>query len=157
VNGGDHFGLEINNYTDFKLWNNTIQNIKEVAMNIYTANVPNQFAWGDNFSIKNNIINNVGRGIRYSHDPYSSGYQNVPKNITVDGNTLSNVHDPLNSVPAIWITGGIANGVTVTNNKLSSISNKKYIGVQQGSTNVSILNNTVDGVAYGAQSTTASK
>jgi hypothetical protein len=157
VNGGNHFGLEINNYTDFTLRGNTIQNIKEVAINIYTANVPNLFAWGDNFTIANNNIRNVGRGIRYSHDPYSSGYQNVPKNLIIDGNTLSEVRDPLNYVPAIWVTGGVVDGVKVTNNKLYSIANKKYIGVIQGSKNVSILNNMVDGVAYGTQSTTASR
>lgn len=157
INGGDHFGLEINNYTDFTLRGNTIQNIKEVAINIYTANVPNLFAWGDNFTIANNNIRNVGRGIRYSHDPYSSGYQNIPKNLIIDSNTLTDVRDPNNSIPAIWVTGGVVNGVKVTNNKLNSISNRKYIGVIQGSTNVSILGNMVDGVAYGAQSTTASR
>lgn len=151
INGGDHFGLEINNYTDFKIQNNTIQNIKEVAMNIYTANVPNQFAWGDNFNISGNTIKTVGRGIRYAHNPYSSGFQNIPKNLVIDGNTLSDVRDPLNFVPAIWVTGGKVDMAKITNNKLSAIANKQYLDVIAGSTNVSIKGNTVDGAAYVAK------
>ena len=151
INGGDHFGLEINNYTDFKIQNNIIQNIKEVAMNIYTANVPNRFNWGDDFIISGNTIKNVGRGIRYAHSPYSDGYQNIPKNLVIDSNVLTDVHDPLNFVPAIWVTGGKVDVAKITNNKLSAISNKQYLDVIAGSTNVSIKGNTVDGAAYVAK------
>ena len=37
INGGDHFGLEINNYSDFSIKGNTFKNIKDVALNIYTG------------------------------------------------------------------------------------------------------------------------
>lgn len=151
IDGGDHFGLEINNYSNFELRGNTIKNIESVAMNIYGAGA-SDFAWGDNFTIAKNTISNVGRAIRYSHGP-----GNTPQNIIIDSNTLTDVHDSATYVPAIWVTDSTVNGVTITKNAMSAISNKKYIGVTPGSTGVSILDNTVNGVAYGTQSSTASK
>jgi hypothetical protein len=156
IDGGDHFGLEINNYSNFELRGNTIKNIKSVAMNIYTGALPG-FPWGDNFTITNNNISDVGRGIRFSHEPGTDGYQYVPQNLVIDNNTLTNVTETASYVPAIWVANGLVNGVQVTNNKMSAIANKKYITVTPGSTNVSMLGNLVDGVAYGLQSTTAAK
>jgi len=156
INGGDHFGLEINNYSNFEIRGNSISNIKSVAMNIYTGAIPG-FPWGDNFTITGNTLKNVARGIRYSHEPGTDGVQNVPKNLVIDSNTLSGVTEASGGIPAISEINGMVSGIKVTNNKLSSITNKKYISVTQGSTSVSILNNTVDGAAYGPQSTTASK
>jgi hypothetical protein len=156
INGGDHFGLEINNYNNFEIRGNTISNIKGVAVNIYTGVIPG-FPWGDNFTIASNTLKNVARGIRYSHEPGSDGYQSIPKNLVIDSNTLSGVTDTSTGAPAISEVNGKVSGVKVTGNKLSSITNKKYITVTQGSTSVSILNNIVDGAAYGPQSTTASK
>ncbi len=150
INGGDHFGLEINNYSKFNLRGNRISNIKSVAMNIYTGGTVD-FPWGDNFTIANNIIDTVGRGIRYEHNP-----DYVPQNLVIDSNTLSNVNDVPN-IPAIWVTNGNVNGVSITKNKLSNITNKKYIGVSTGSTNVSILDNTLDGLPFGTQSSTGLK
>jgi hypothetical protein len=161
VNGGDHFGLEIDNYSDFTIKGNTFQNIKEYAMTIYTNGsgelMKSGFPWGDNFSIVGNTIKNVAYAIRYAHKPFWDGTQNIPKNLVIDGNTISNVTNTTSYVPLIYVGGGVFNGVKITNNKMSAIANKKYFSVQSGSTNVSILNNMVDGVAYGAQTTTASK
>jgi len=55
------------------------------------------------------------------------------------------------------VINGKVNGVKITNNKLSAIASKTYIVVSQGSTNVSILSNLVDGMAYGPQQTLVSK
>jgi hypothetical protein len=161
VNGGDHYGLEVDNYNDFKIQNNTFQNLKEYAMTIYTNGsgdlMKSGFPWGDDFNISNNIIQNVGYGIRYAHNPFWDGTQNIPKNLVISNNTISGVANTASYVPVITVTGGAVNGVQINNNKLSGIKTKNYINVQSGSTNVSVLNNTVDGVAYGDQSTTASK
>ncbi len=157
VNGGDHFGLEINNYNNMEIRDNTIANIKSVAINIYTAAGIPGFAWGDNFTISGNTLKNVNRGIRYSHEPAINGFQNVPSNLILDNNTLSGVTETASYIPALWETSGKINGIRVTHNKLSAIANRKYIGITSGSTGVSILNNTVDGTAYGPQSTTAMK
>jgi len=160
INGADHFGLEINNYSDFKIQGNTFQNIKEYAMTIYTNGdesiMNGGFAWGDNFNISNNTIQNVQFAIRYAHNAFYDGFQNVPKNLVIDNNTISNVTG-LSNTPVVNVVGGIVDGVQLTNNKMSAIASKRYFNVIAGSTNVSILNNIVDGVAYGAQSTTASK
>lgn len=156
INGGSHFGLEINNYDNFTIQNNTISNIASVGIDVYTGAIPG-FPWGDNFTISGNKLQNVGRGIRYSHEPGTDGVQNVPKNLVIDSNTLAGVTETAGGVPAISEINGVVNGIKVTNNKLSSITNKSYISVMQGSTAVSILNNMVNGAAYGPQSTTASK
>jgi hypothetical protein len=156
INGGDHFGLEINNYSNFNIRGNTLENIKGNAMNIYTGVLPG-FPWGDNFTIANNTLNNVGRGIRFSHEPGSDGFQYVPQNLIIDNNTLIRVTDPTRGEPAIMVINGNVNGVKITNNKLSTIASKTYIVVSQGSTNVSVLSNLVDGVAYGPQQTLVSK
>jgi hypothetical protein len=157
INGGDHFGLEINNYNDFKISGNIIQNIKSVAINVYTGAGINGFPWGDNFTISNNNIANVGRAIRYSHEPAVDGYQYVPSNLIIDNNTIKTVSETNSQVSAISIINGIINGVQVTNNKLSGIANKQYISIYPTCTNVSVLGNTVEGVAYDPQLKTASK
>lgn len=161
INGGDHYGLEIDNYTNFKIQNNKIQNIKEYAMTIYTngssSTMQHGFPWGDNFTISGNTIQNVGYGIRYAHDAFWDGTQNIPKNLVIDSNTISGVTNTTTYVPVITVTGGVVDGVQVTNNKFSSITNKKYVSVLQGCTNVSILGNLVDGIAYTTQMLTASK
>jgi len=159
VNGGDHYGLEIDNYSNFKIQGNSFQNIKEFAMTIYTngssTEMINTFPWGDNFTISNNNISNVGYAISYNHRPFWNGFQNIPKNLVIDSNTISNVTNTTSYIPAISVNGGLVDGLKITNNKMTSITNKKYINVQSGSTNVSILDNAVNGTAYGPQSTTA--
>jgi hypothetical protein len=161
VNGGDHYGLEIDNYKDFTIKGNTFQNLKQYAMTIYTNGDGNLmskgFAWGDNFNIANNTIQNVGYAIRYAHNAFWDGTQNIPKNLVIDSNTISSVTNTTSYTPVISVTGGIVDGVQITNNKMSGIINKKYFGVQQGCTNVSILNNLADGVAYSLPLSTALK
>jgi hypothetical protein len=146
IDTGEHFGLEINNYSNFSLKGNTIRNIGVVAMNIYTGAIPG-FPWGDNFTIANNTIDNVGRGIRFCPGPGSDGFQYNPQNLVIDNNTLSNVHDEANQ-PAIMIINGNVNGVTITNNKMNGITDQKYISVTSGSTNVNVTGNLVDGMPY---------
>lgn len=157
INGSDHFGLEINNYNDFKISGNIIQNIKSVAINAYTGAGINGFAWGDNFTISNNNIANVGRAIRYSHEPAVDGYQYIPHNLIIDNNIIKMVNEPNLQVSAISIINGIIDGVQVTNNKLSEVANKQYISVFPSCTNVSVQGNMVDGVAYNPPVKTAAK
>lgn len=151
INGGDHYGLEIDNYTDFKIQNNTLQNIKEYAMTIYTNGsgdvMKSGFPWGDNFNISGNTLTNVGSGIRFDHRAFWDGSQNIPKNLVIDNNTIKQVTTTASYIPVITITGSVVNGVQVTNNKMSAIANKKYINIQSGSTNVNTSGNTADGAA----------
>jgi hypothetical protein len=156
INGGDHFGLEINNYNNFEIRGNIISNIKSVAVNIYTAAGIPGFSWGNNFTISGNTLKNVDRSIRYSHEPAANGFQNVPTNLAIESNALSFVTNPNSFVAAIMVENGKVNGLSILSNKLNSISSKKYISVTQGSTLLSILNNTVNGTAFGPQTSTAS-
>jgi hypothetical protein len=157
INGGDHFGLEINNYQNFEIRGNTIANIKGVAMDIYTAAGIPGFKWGDNFTIADNTIKTSRRAIRFSHEAAIDGFQNIPTNMVISNNTMSGITEPNTGVPALMEERGKVSGLQVTGNKFYSVASKKYISVTQGSTGVSILNNAVDGVAYGPQSTTASR
>ncbi len=146
VNGGDHYAFEIDNYDNFEIRDNKIQNIKSVAINVYTnARAPKGFPWGDNFTIANNTIQSVGRGIRFSPDPYTDGYKPVPNNLVIDNNTISGMTE---SAPAIGVINGTVKGVKITNNKLSAISSKNYISVTPTSTNVVLSGNLVDGLAW---------
>ncbi|MES2310353.1 MAG: right-handed parallel beta-helix repeat-containing protein [Verrucomicrobiota bacterium] len=154
INGGDHYGLEIDNYTDFVISGNTIENILLNAIDIYTngsaALMKNGFAWGDNFTISKNTIKNVGDPIRFDHNPFWDGTQSIPKNLVIDGNTISGVTASNSGTPTINIYGGVFDGVRITHNKFSAISNTKYFSsLPTGSSNVLIAGNTLDGVAYG--------
>lgn len=157
INGGDHFGLEINNYNNFNIEGNTIENIKEVAINMYTGDVHENFDWGDNFTVSNNTIKNVGRAIRYSHESFSTGYQYVPHNVTIENNMISGVSEKLSYIPAISVTNGLVDGIKINNNQFYSIANKKYIGVLTGCLNLTTIGNQVEGTAYGSQIITALK
>jgi hypothetical protein len=150
INGGDHFGLEIDNYNNFEIRGNTIENIKSVAINIYTAGdkttIAKGFPWGNNFTIADNIIKSCGRGIRFSHEPFYDGYQYVPHTLVVDNNNLSTLKEPNKDVAAIQIIRGKIDGVNLTKNTMASIASKKYISLEQGCTNVSEAGNIADGV-----------
>jgi hypothetical protein len=150
INGSDHYGLEIDNYNDFKIQNNTLQNIKEYAMTIYTNGsgdlMKSGFPWGDDFIISGNNITNVGSGIRFDHRAFWDGSQNIPKNLVIDNNTISQVTTTASYVPVITVTGGVVDGLQVTNNKMSAIANKKYLSILSGCTNVTNSGNTADGV-----------
>lgn len=157
-NGADIYALEIDNYSDFEIRGNTIQNVKNVAVNIYTnTRAPKGFHWGDNFNISSNTLKNVVRGIRFSPDKFSDGYTFIPRNLIISGNTLTGVTTTTKYLPAISVANGKVNGVKITSNKLNSISNKNYIGVSSGSTNVTRLDNQAEGAAYGPQSTASSQ
>jgi hypothetical protein len=150
INGGDHFGLEIDNYNNFEIRGNTFENIKSVAVNIYTAGdkktVPKRFPWGNNFTIADNIIRSCGRGIRFSHEPFYDGFQYVPHSLVVDNNTINNLTEPNKEVAAIQIIRGKIDGVKLTKNKMASVASKKYISLEKGCTNVTQGGNVADGV-----------
>lgn len=148
LQSGDHYGLEINNYNNVEILGNMIEGIKSVAINIYTAGDQNKmsrgFPWGDNFTIADNTIRNCGRGIRFSPNPFYDGSQFVPRNLVIRNNSIRDLTDVSDSVPAIDITNGKVDVVTIVNNKLSRIASKKYIGIPRGSTNVSTLDNRIN-------------
>ncbi len=153
INGSEHYGLEIDNYNDVEIRGNTLQNIKEIAVNIYTnPRVPKGFNWGDNFNISKNRLDKVRRAIRFSPDPSSDGFKPVPKNLIISENTISTVSETDKFVPAISVVNGVVNGVKVTSNAMTSISNGKYIGISKGSTNIVQNNNKADGKALDAVS-----
>lgn len=132
INGGDHYGIEINNYNNVEIRRNRIENIAGVAMNIYTASgqvVPTSFAWGNNYTITDNIIRRVGRGIRFAHTPFRDGYRNTPRNLTISNNMLEEVAETDPAIPAIWVTGGKVEGLNVTSNQLSGIANGNRVGL----------------------------
>ncbi|WP_373531714.1 hypothetical protein [Vampirovibrio sp.] len=157
INGGDHYGLEVNNYDDMEIRGNTIQNMKEFAINIYNnPRATSTFNWGNNFVIADNNISNVGRGIRFSTEPYANGTQVLPRNVSFINNTMNGVKDT-SGLAAISQINGKVNGLTITGNKLSNIANKKYINYSTASTSVKYYNNLVNGVAFGPQQSTASK
>ncbi len=157
INGGDHYGIEINNYNDMEISGNTIQNIKEFAINIYTsARATQTFDWGKNFTLAENNISNVGKGLRFSTEPYPDGKIVNASNLTIKNNIFNSVKDT-SSMPTIAQSNGKIAGLTITGNKLSNIANKKYIGYSSGSTQVTYYNNLVNGAPYGPQQTTASK
>ncbi len=154
IRGGDHFGLEIDNYSDFVISGNIIENIKSNAINIYTAGngdiMKSGFAWGDSFTISGNTLKNVGDSIRFDHRPFWDGKQNIPKNLVIDGNIINGVTASNQGTPTINVQGGAFDGLRITRNKLTNISNTNYFSAPPpGSTNVLIAGNAVNGVDYG--------
>lgn len=157
INGGNHYALEVNNYNDMEIRGNTIQNMKEFAINIYNnPRATSTFNWGNNFIIADNNISNVGRGIRFSTEPYANGTPVLPNNVSFINNTINGVTDT-SGLAAISQINGKVNGLTISGNKLSNITNKKYINYSPNSTNVKYYNNLVNGAAYGPQQSTATK
>lgn len=151
INNSDHFGLEIVNYSDFLIKGNTMQNIKEHAITLYTDGDPTimkkGFAWGDNITISSNVIKNVGYGIRYSHKPFFDGTQNTPKNLVIDNNIIDTVTTSTSYIPAIQITGSSVDGLQVSNNKMSNIRNSNYLKLPEDSNITLIKNNLINGKA----------
>lgn len=151
INGGDHFGLEIDNYNDIEIRGNHIENIKSVAINMYTAGdegkIAKGFPWGNNFTIADNVIKNSGRGIRFCPSPFYDGTKVVPKQLVIDNNTLNILKEPNQEVAAIAIINGNVDGARITRNKMYTISSKNYISFTRGSTAITQSENQVDGAA----------
>jgi hypothetical protein len=157
INGGSHYGFEINNYNNVEIRGNQLQNIKEFAMNIYNnTRATGSFNWGENYTIADNVITNAGRGLRFSTEPYADGVRVNAKNVQFDNNIFNGITNTSGTPAIAQINGNIA-GLTITRNQLSNIANKRYIGYTSGSTNVVYANNQVNGSAYGPQQSTASK
>ncbi len=158
VNGGSHYGIEINNYNNVEIRGNQLQNIKEFAMNIYTnTRATGSFNWGENYTIADNVMTNVGKGLRFSTEPYANGTKVYGKNLQITNNTFNGVTDASFGGAAISQINGNINGLTITQNQLNNIANKRYISYSSGSIITSYLNNLVNGAAYGPQQTTATK
>lgn len=149
-NGGDHYGLEIDNYNNFEIRGNTFENIKDVAINIYTATDANRvkkgFNWGDSYTISDNVIAYSGRGIRYSHEAFSDGHQYVPSKLVISNNKLSYIKEPRKNFPAIGILHGRINGLNLVNNQMKSISSKNYLNIFPGCMNVVDTGNIAEGL-----------
>lgn len=158
INGGSHYGFEINNYNNVEIRGNTMMNIKEFAMNVYNnTRATGTFNWGENYTIADNVVTNVGRGIRFSTEPYANGTKVYGKNLVIDNNTFNGVTNSGYGSGAIsQINGNIA-GLTITRNKLSNVGNKKYINYTSGSSRVNYANNMVNGSPYGPQTSTAGR
>ncbi|WP_373531524.1 hypothetical protein [Vampirovibrio sp.] len=157
INGGSHYGLELNNYNNVEIRGNQLQNIQEFAMNIYNnTNATGSFNWGENYTVADNVITNAGKGLRFSTEPYANGVKVNARNVKFDNNTFNGITNTSGNPAIAQVNGNIA-GLTITRNKLSNIANKKYIGYTSGSTNVVYNNNQVNGSAFGPQQSTASK
>jgi hypothetical protein len=102
------------------------------------------FPWGDNFTLADNTIQNCGRGIRFSPNPFYDGFQVVAHNLAIRNNTIRNLTNTEDAAPAIEISNGKVNVLTIMDNKLSRIATKKYISIPTGSTNVSNLGNRIN-------------
>jgi hypothetical protein len=153
INGSEHYGLEIDNFDNLEIVGNTLQNIKGIAINIYTnPRVNKGFNWGNNFNISDNQIHNVRRAIRFSPDPSADGYKPVPKNLKIVNNTLTEITESDPHVSAISVVNGVVNGVKITDNKMSSVKNRKFITISKGSNPITQINNTGEGNALGSQS-----
>ena len=145
INGGDHLGLEINNYNDFQIKENTIKNVKDTAISIYTGAadiVRIGFPWGDDFIVTNNVIEKCGRGIRYSHESFPDGSNNIPQNVVINDNTLESLSNP--NTPAIFVGNGAIDKLQMNNNQLSLITNKKAIELGKDVHIINAQNNMVD-------------
>jgi hypothetical protein len=151
INGGDHFGLEIDNYNNMEIRGNNFENIKGVAINMYTngdrSNITKGFQWGNNFTIAGNVVKNCGRAIRFCPSPFFDGTVVTPKKVIIDSNTLSNITDSNRDTPAIAVIDGKVDGLQITKNKMYSIKSSKYIAIQPGCTNIvqssNLVNNTL--------------
>lgn len=142
IDGGDHYGFEVNNYDDFEISGNLIRNIKEMAINVYTNNrAASSFNWGNNFVIRNNRIENVARGIRFSPNPYPDKTPVTPKHVVIEDNILTSVKDT--HMPAIAVMNGSVEDLIIARNKLSKLGNNKPI-VYGGHNPIRLLNNTVE-------------
>gem|GEM_PF-914287 len=149
INGGDHFGLEVNNYSNMEIRGNNFENIKGVAINIYTAGdkgtLSKGFQWCDNFTLVSNVIKSSGRAIRVCPSPFFDGTTVTPHQLTIANNTINTISEPNREVAAIEIINGKVDGLKITGNQMFNIASKKYIHIAPGSTLVTQASNKADG------------
>jgi hypothetical protein len=125
INNSATDGMEIVGYNNMEISDNNFQNITRNAVNCYSNTMASGgFPWGDNISFKNNVINNTGGGIRISADAYADGFQPQPKNITISGNSITNLKG---AAPAITLLKSTFPGLNVTSNQFSNIPSKNYV------------------------------
>jgi len=149
INGGNHFGLEVNNYTNMEIRGNNFENIKDVAINIYTdgnkGTLNKGFQWCDNFTLVSNVIKSSGRAIRVCPSPFFDGTTVKPHQLTIANNTINSITEPNREVAAIEIINGKVDGLKITGNKMINIASKKYIHIAPGSTLITQASNLADG------------
>lgn len=137
-------GMEIVGYTNMEISSNQFHNIARNTVNCYSnGRSVRGFSWGDNMVFKNNVVDNVAAGFRFSADPFGDGYQPAPYNVQVSGNTISNI---TGGNPAVILSNGTFPHLSVKDNKFSRIASKKYIMVQKPLTDMSITNNIAEGL-----------
>ena len=145
INNSTTDGLEIVGYNNIEISNNTLQNIARNAANCYTNNVSAYgFDWGNNLSFKNNVIKNTGGGIRISADAYIDGFQPQPKNVTISGNSITNLKG---TAPALTLLKSSFPGLTVTNNQFSNVPSKIYFYMPTKNTKALLTGNKLDNKA----------
>ena len=158
IEGGSHFGIEVNGYESMEIRGNLLRDIKRTAITIYTNWVcidqPDKtkkcnasFPWGSNFTIADNVIEHAGRGIEYAHTPSWDGFDNRPANLVIRNNALSDIafRDPVDNqpIPAIRVAAsqGIS-GLTVADNRFLRIGNGLLVSTMPaGSSGVAVANN----------------
>lgn len=139
-------GFEISSYSDVEVSGNRMENIARFAMNCYTNDrAAKGFNWGDNFIVKNNIIRNAGRGIRFSPNAYEDGFKPMPQKVEITNNMLENIGT---EAPAISVVNGGINSLSINRSKLQKILSKQYFSISPQSSNVSVILNTVEGASY---------
>lgn len=83
---------EISYYSDVYYSNNTFDNIKGFAINIYPNDRTNKNVQWGNVSIINNNFNSIQQGIRLQSHSHNNPNNQPIKNINISGNTFSNIY-----------------------------------------------------------------
>lgn len=136
-------GLEVVGYNNLEVSDNQFRNIARNTINCYSNGRSGQgFAWGDKLVFKNNTIDSALVGIRFSADPFGDGFQPAPQNVEVSGNAISNI---TGTSPAVMMLNGTFPALSITSNKFSNITSKKYIMVQKPLSDMVVSGNTIEG------------
>jgi hypothetical protein len=142
INNSANDGFEIVGYNNVDISGNTIQNVTRNAVNSYTNSVSREgFEWGDNISFRNNRINKTGGGIRLSADPYMNGYKPKMKNVTISGNSITNL---TGNFPALTLLKSDFPGLNVSDNKFSNIPSKTYVYMPMKNLGATMRGNLLD-------------
>jgi len=139
-------GIEIVGYNNVEISNNSLQNITRNAVNCYTNSISTAgYEWGDNISFTNNVFNKVGNGIRLSADPYNDGFKPQLKNLTISGNSISNL---TGATPALTLLKSSFPGLSITNNQFSGIPSRVYLYMPLKNTTALLSGNKLDTRAF---------